>query len=233
MRYNTVKSHHFTLTELMVVVVIVAIVMALVVPAFNSMGAGTAVDSAARMVSAQLMLARNEAISRRKTVAVVMPADTITQDANDTNVYKYQSFRSGILDASTNKLEKWVDGTEWAFLPNKAVIATVSVTLPGLITPSGESYVLASSPSLTEDTGVSGPITAEDGGERILDGVTNSSGIRAIAFKSNGSLTTTSAVYITIVEAINNNGSLQKQDPLRNFRVIEVNPYTGKARFIY
>ena len=56
MRYNTLKCHSFTLTELMVVVVIAAIMMALVLPAFNSMGAGTAVDSAARMVSAQLML---------------------------------------------------------------------------------------------------------------------------------------------------------------------------------
>ena len=82
MKYHSHKSNCFTLTELLVVMVIIVIVMSLVVPSFTSMGAGTAVDSAARMVSTQLMLARNEAVSRRAYVAVLLPGGTISSSSS-------------------------------------------------------------------------------------------------------------------------------------------------------
>jgi len=80
---------HFTMVELMVVIVIVSIILAFSVPAFQKLAVGSGVDAAARMLSSQLSLARAEAISRRQCIAVIMPGadfdkDTATKTSTST-----------------------------------------------------------------------------------------------------------------------------------------------------
>lgn len=217
MKYIPPKSHCFTLTELMVVVVIVAIMMALVVPAFNSMGAGTAVDSAARMVSAQLMLARNEAISRRAKIAVV-----IYEGDKDTDFATKCAFRSAIVtgNASPYTFQEWVPNTDWTYLPNKTAIVAVNSALPGIIEESGENYKRNSSATFPKDS--------DNAPTKMTDA--SGSSIRAVVFNSNGTCAQTT--YITILQTlINENGTFSATN-LDNLHVLEVNQYTGKARFL-
>ena len=217
MKYIPQKSHCFTLTELMVVVVIVAIMMALVVPAFNSMGAGTAVDSAARMVSTQLMLARNEAIARRAKVAVV-----IYEGDKDTDFATKCAFRSAIVTGNTSPytFQEWVPNTEWTYLPDKTAIVAVNSALPGIITESGEDYKRTSSTTVPKDD--------DNAPEKITDA--SGTSIRAVVFKPNG--TCEQSAYLTILQTlINENGDFYSTN-LENFHVLEVNKYTGKARFL-
>ena len=228
MKYHSHKSNCFTLTELLVVMVIMIIVMSLVVPAFTSMGAGTAVDSAARMVSTQLLLARNEAVARRAHVAVILPGSTISSSSSDSSLYKYNSFRTAIVEGSgPYTIKEWVQGTDWTFLPIKTTILTVHNAKPALLDASNKRSSSNAVPSGNTCSMVS---DGTGSNQKVLDGQTNSSGIRAVVFKPNGSCVQTT--YITIMEAVNTNGTLSGHN-VDNFHVLEVNEYTGKTRFIY
>ena len=74
----TVQSHRFTLVEMMVVVVIIAIVVGISIPAFQKMGSGSSVRAGTRVLAAQIRLTRQFAISQRRTVALLVPADEVT-----------------------------------------------------------------------------------------------------------------------------------------------------------
>ena len=237
------NKKNFTLVELMVVILIMAVALGMLLPAFTSMGAGSAVDGAARMVSSQLMLARSEAIATRKRIAVVFPGGTFTSGASDTNNYKYQSFRSGVIGSGTTSpytLDKWVTGTDWAFIPNKAVIRDISTTMPDVIKLAETSEEIneygagayfrdsdKTAFTVLNDSDKVSDGTAETA--KIINGQSNSN-VRCVVFKANGGCTQT--LYITIMEGVVEDGDIKGQN-IDNIRVIRINEYTGKAEFIY
>ena len=231
---TNIKTREFTLVELMVVIVIISIILSMTAPAFRRLMVGNSVDSAARMVSSQLMLARAEAIAKREYVAVIMPA-AITVPSSNTEVYKLQAFRSGYVEKSGSdwKLKRWVPGTQWTFLPSGALIAAIDDDHGSIAFDSdSKEWILASSWTPTDNCAYVGDGRDEDDNEvPIVEGATNNS-VRAIIFKPNGRAL--NREYITVMEGIcsANDASIERENK-SNINVIEINAYTGQARYIY
>lgn len=126
------SKKHFTLVELLVVLVIISLILGFIIPAFTKLTRGSSVEIAARMIASQLNLARAEAISRRCNVAVFMlgkNTDITSIDASGVNPdateeWGYSAFRSAIVDGDGN-FQEWVPGTQWTTVPQGALIFLV------------------------------------------------------------------------------------------------------------
>ena len=117
------QKRQFTLVELLVVIVIMMLLVAIAVPVYSRIMNGSAVGHAARMVSSQLNLARTEACSRRKTVAVVFANSAMNYDAAKAPMLDRRAFRSCYLKDNTMEFEAWVPGTKWEVVPTGATIS--------------------------------------------------------------------------------------------------------------
>ncbi len=247
-RTHTYKP--FTLIELMVVIAIIAIIMGLSVPAFRNISVGSAVDASSRMLSSQLMLARAEAIARRRHVAVIIPGEYFTKASDDRNNYHFSSFRSAFVtedSGNTFKFVEWVPGTQWTFLPTGAVIEileTTGASKPIALETSGtETLPNSSSYDIPDDSSDKG-VGCDSGCTAVKDDASNSNymvdssntnsshGIRAIVFKPNGRCVQKN--YLTVMEGVveadsNETTRLNKA----NLRVMEVNQFSGQVRYLY
>ena len=244
---RTHTNKPFTLIELMVVIAIIAIIMGLSVPAFRNISVGSAVDASSRMLSSQLMLARAEAIARRKYVAVIIPGQYYTKNSDDRNNYHFSSFRSAFVtedSGNTFKFVEWVPGTQWTFLPTGAVIEileTSGSSKPIALDTSGtEAVPNSSSYDIPDDSSDKGfgcdsgctAVTAvkDDAGNDMADSSTR--GIRAIVFKPNGRCAQKN--YLTVMEGVVEADSHEiTRENRANLRVMEVNQYTGQVRYLF
>ena len=238
----------FTLIEMMVVVGIIAIIMGISVPAFKKITVGSGVDAASRMLSSQLMLARAEAIARRKHVAVIIPGQYFTKDPDDRNNYHFASFRSAFVTEDSGnsfKFVEWVPGTQWTFLPVGAVLEileTTGTSKPIALDMSGSENLPNSAdytiPNDSTDKGFgcdSGCTSVKDDSDKYMVDSSNpnsSHGIRAIVFKPNGRCVQKN--YLTVMEGVVEADSNETTRLNRaNLRVMEVNQYTGQVRYLF
>ena len=122
-RFRRHCGRHFTLVELLAVLVIMVIIIGVGMPAFKNLTSGTGVDAGVRMVSAQLRLARQYAITKRKRVAVMMPGPNAT--GLDIK-YRYSILRPAEVVTQSSgapyRVVGWIDDTTWSFLPAGASI---------------------------------------------------------------------------------------------------------------
>jgi len=115
----------FTLIELLVVLSIIVVIMGIGMVTYRQ---STGVDAAARMVSRQLYLARQYAVSRRCYVAVLLPDDSVT--GASANLYSSshwgRSLRVVTVDGS-RQFANNITGSEWVMLPgNTRVTWTIA-----------------------------------------------------------------------------------------------------------
>jgi type II secretory pathway pseudopilin PulG len=195
--------------ELLTVMIIMMIVMTIALPAFRRLTGGTGVEAAARMVGAQLRLARQEAIAQRKRIAILFPAAGQVTDPPDVG---YQAFRACIVDRS-NAFQSWVENTSWQYVPTGTVIAEVDDDHTG---------------------GIDDP--PSDGGGTLVSGVpedTGAVGVRAVVFMPTGKLVGERR-YATVVEGtVPANGGAVLVKNRANYIHAVVDQYTGRISFEY
>jgi prepilin-type N-terminal cleavage/methylation domain-containing protein len=211
---TTVRGVPFTLIELLTVMLIVGILLAVTVPVLVKITSGSSVEAASRMVGSQLRLARQEAISKRKTVAVLFPtANSATGDATS-----YVAFRPCIVTRATSGTadyvwQEWVTNAAWSFAPIGAVVAEVD----------GDGAPATGVPSPPVDDPPIITIGSVPG--YALD-------VRAIVFKASGQVGGSLQRYVTLVEGALPTGAAT---PLikngKNWIDINVNQYTGRVTY--
>ena len=108
----------FTLTEMLAVIAIMLLLFGIAVAPLGKLLGGSGVNGAARMIGAELRLARQYAISQRKYVAVLMPSDTGPAEL------RYDNFRSCVTNAS-EEFVGWIPNTRWEQLPQGTVVSEV------------------------------------------------------------------------------------------------------------
>lgn len=109
------KSDGFTLVELMIVIVILAILMAVGVPSFRELIASQRIRAAASALYDSLLLARSEAIKRNNTVTITVNAGDL---ANGWNVL--------LADGTTN-IRTQEAFTGLSFAPNSPSLSYSSL----------------------------------------------------------------------------------------------------------
>ena len=222
-------KRRFTLIELLAVTVVVVIVIAIAIPAFTKITTGSGVDTAARTAVAQLRLGRQQAVTQRVKIAVIMPR----AEGTVLSQYQYSCVRMAVVtgNGSPYTFSKWVDNSEWNFLP------------PG-------SSIMESD----ADEGIANGIGVfcrdpVENSTRVVDGVDltkissaagATNGVRAAIFLANGRMSAeASGLHVTVGEAIFQGGTwvvkdvetdaARKNKSCRNQMCIDLDYYTGRC----
>ena len=236
------RKRQFTLIELLVVVAIMIVLLGITAPAFSKITRGKAVDTASRMVSSQLMLARAEAVSKRRSIAVIIPGEYIDAPS-DGNAYRYSSFRAAWVryDEGTSRyiFDGWVEGTNWTFLPMGAFVACIDYTKTNptalKFVESDLAYTYSDTPNWF--TGVS-EMNKKDIAEKVyedsvklFDGLSQTKGVRAVVFKPDGRCS--EKTDVTLMEGVVSPGSSEiERINEANIHVLEVSRFTGQLKYL-
>lgn len=94
------KQRAFSLVELLVVMVIIAIVASLTIPAFSSLGRAQAISGAGSNLLDQLALARQTAVAQNRVVEVrfYKRLENPSQAVSSANPARFRSFRTMVYD---------------------------------------------------------------------------------------------------------------------------------------
>jgi len=199
--------NQFSLIELLCVVVIAAILIAIVIPAFLNMIKGQSVEVAAREIGSKLKAVRTYAISQRQYTALVfITSQTTTNDDR----YCYKAYRPCIVNSS-NVIQRWVPDEKWDFLPTGTIIRS-----------------LTTSSSAAPDT-FTGSEVVSVSSDSDINVFTTASSLYAIIFKPTGEIVG-NRVYVTVGQGVYQNGSLLVQN-ISNRSVITVDQYMGRISY--
>lgn len=211
MKFRNEKQ--FSIIELLCVVVIAAILVAIVVPAFFNMTKGQGVEMAAREIGSKLKAVRTYAISQRQYTALVFIASESTAN-NDRYCYKaYRPCRVSYQSSNGTWQwqSSWVQDEKWNFLPVGIVIRSLDTSL----TTVAGTFINTKSNKVeaVEDSNV----------------FSGASRLSAIIFKPTGEIVG-NRIYVTVGQGIYQNGSLYTQNT-SNSSVITVDQYTGRISY--
>lgn len=206
------RRQPFTLVEMLAVIAIMMILFGIAIAPFDRLMGGGGVDGAARMIGAQLRLARQYALANRKYVAVVMPG----QEGGDLQKYSYTGFRSCVVTdagSSSAQFSEWISDTKWESLPQATAIVQI------------RKQTSTDGPDLQEPP--------EDDVGRTVNGVDGEDGVRAIIFAPTGRVLGNTHVLHITEAVVDSSGNLVT--PLRNRNnasAIQVDTYTGRTTYI-
>jgi Tfp pilus assembly protein FimT len=121
----TVKVNSFTLIELITVIIIMAFVMSIGIPAFSGMFKGQAVGNSTATTAQLLKLSRSYAISNHQYIAVIIPQAKYPSSGIPEKYYSTTLRPAVVTQDSPGKFifTKWLDGEAWTLLqPGTAIL---------------------------------------------------------------------------------------------------------------
>lgn len=127
------KRKHFSLVELLTVILVAGILATLAIPSFEKMMMGSKVNQAASQLKLACEQARVEAVSSRKYVALIFPVNVGSTWSSDARSSIESSFFGGYRMAYVDKngaFQGWVPGSSWQQLPSGTVLAYWNNTKP-------------------------------------------------------------------------------------------------------
>jgi len=210
----------YTLVEILIVIAIIGMMIYMGLPAFEKILTGTGVELTARNMTSKLGMARNYAISKRKTVALLMPTtglpDQYCFSATRTCIVDSTGSYNGGTQVTTYSFQRWIEGENWDFLTVGSVIIHVD-----------------------NAAGYSSTIQAHEqvDGVKCTDiGASYSSvdNVRAIIFKPTGKIDCDSSAYgdryVTIGEGAYSSAGLVRKNT-KNELDIKIDKYSGRISY--
>ena len=199
------KKHHYTLIEIMTVIVIATILFAIGIPAFSTMIQGSNMTMAIRQLSAKLQAARAYAVTNRCRVAVLL----VENEADVKPEYRFSAYRVCRIYSSDTKWLDWIEDEDWKTLPKGVLRTALPATGPVTI-----SNLQASGVSML------GPTAAFD--------------IKAIVFDARGQLVSDDSITINFRQGryVENNVIYTERNgdgKIVNHPIV-INKYTGKIK---
>ena len=229
--------HHYTIVELLVVLVIAGLLTGMTVSGIKGALARQGATGAVRTLANKISLAQSFAVSKNRYVALIIPdfngvnnnltGDPVSDKTNATVFKAYSSCfvknrmcyvtKDSSVDPAVYKFDRWVDGYEWQTLPTKTV---AFVNVDDSLDPG----------TATQVTDVPDPTDPADPPQTV-----NST---ALIFKPSGALVNASSVLIRIYRAAYLAGDDSEnvfrwqgtEDENKGWKIY-INGFTGRSRF--
>ncbi|MFZ4695511.1 MAG: pilus assembly FimT family protein [Verrucomicrobiia bacterium] len=205
-RLNVARSTAFTLIELITVIGIMALMIVIAVPAFQSVTKSSAVGIGAGQLVNTLMLARSKAVASRTHVRVIFASESAT-NALYPNATAYAVLQLTNRENSAS-LVNWIYLDRWQILPKGAFFS-------GFVSPASTSLSLVNIPFPANTNVASSTINA-----------------RVIEFNSAGALTSSVDANVAVQEGvILPNGTAGSRNTA-NTNTVVVQWITGRAKIL-
>lgn len=234
------RHNKFTLVELLVVICIASLLMGVVLPAFNRMVTGSAVDRLASNLKLRLERAQSQAASSRRHVALILPhGNTTTWTDSQEQAARLGGSRMCYVDwnpeLSEATFRSWVPDEEWSTPERGAYLVRVTDQVSGI--------AAEGSPQPTgTNSGLNTLINHGSAGDDAkplknvigtLSPSSTSSPVNcAIVFSPNGNVRSSADVYLVVAEAMSDGAALIfPGGAAYNFRALKINRVTGKVEY--
>ena len=231
------KRHNkFTLVELLVVICIASLLMGLVLPAFNRMVTGSAVDRLSSNLKLRIERTRSQAAASNKHVALLLPhgSDSTWSDAAS-KAARLGGSRMCFVRYSdySGTFESWVPDDEWN-TPDRGAFLVQACD-------SNTNLTAGSAQSTYNSNGMQSRLVASGGttSEKPLKDITGPGNVSwnesALIFSPNGKMCSARDVYLVVAEARVDNNSLfypgGNGSGSYNWVGLKINHFTGKVEY--
>jgi hypothetical protein len=221
---------NFTLTEILMVLGLMAILLFIALPAFEKLAKGHGVELAARNLTSKLGQARGYAITTREYVALLMPTAISTTPAIAGTTpglpeYAFKGYKLCVVTAGSTSpfiFKRWIPTEKWEFLPTGTAINHINDISPH--TAGSDSNSTTDATWTTALLEVVNDVNLTEIGHADVDNV------RAIVFKPTGKMAITGNRYVAVSESTYNGTNLTATNP-KNWIDITIDQFTGRVTY--
>lgn len=245
------RHNKFTLVELLVVICIASLLMGVVLPAFNRMVTGSAVDRLASNLKLRLERAQSHAASSRRHVAILLPHGDVSAWSSEKRVMNaalggsrlcyVDNVESDDTNGFSSEFKRWVPDEDWVAPERGALLVAISSSDPvdsngKIIADNVIDHNEVKTAGILNGSNKNKPLKKTGNIKFAEENADAASGVTidnsAIIFSPKGGIRSTADVYLVVAEAmLDGSNVLYPGGTLHNFRVLKINRLTGKVEY--